>query len=228
MSDAPATEAPKARVPLEEYSLSLAEREWSILHTGLHLTPADEDHFFQHRMHALPYGVALWSSGIALAYEIAARGAALAGKTVLELGAGIGLPGIVASSFGARVTQTDNQELAMSLCQVNAQRNGVGDIEYGLVDWVAWTEQRRFDYILGADILYGDALHPHLWHIFETNLAPGGRVLLSDPMRGPSKLMFDRFEEHDWAVDVQFLEIGDGDQSRTLSLFDASPPSSQD
>ena len=49
------------------------------------------------------YGVTLWPSAIALAHDLAARGNRLRDLRVLELGAGTGLPGIVAASFGARV-----------------------------------------------------------------------------------------------------------------------------
>lgn len=218
----------KMRFPLQEYHLTLGGRDWAVLHTGLHLTPADEDRFFQHLMKALPYGVALWPSGVALAYEIASWGDALRGKTVLELGAGVGLPGLVAASLGARVTQTDNQELAMSVCQLNAKRNGITSIAFRLVDWVVWDDEAKYDVIIGADILYGDALHPALRQIFDTNLAPGGHVLLTDPLRGPSRLMFDVLEQRGWDVDVQLLEVGDDEDQRTIGVFDASRPSASD
>src|SRR5690348_2982337 len=93
--------------PLHEYHLLLAEREWIILHTGVVLTYDDELQFFRELKNHLPYGVALWPAAIALAYEIASRNDAFAGKTVLELGAGTGLPGILAASLGAQVVQTD-------------------------------------------------------------------------------------------------------------------------
>ena len=59
----------------------------------------------------VPYGIVLWPAAIALAHEIASR--QVAGMRVLELGAGTGLPGIVAASLGAHVVQTDKQELAL-------------------------------------------------------------------------------------------------------------------
>jgi predicted nicotinamide N-methyase len=214
-----------AKYPLEEYHLSLAGRDWTFLHTGLLLTAADESDFFDRLLRLLPYGVALWPSSIALALEMASRGETLAGKTVLELGAGTGLPGIVAASFGARVTQTDQQEMAMSLCELNAQQNGVEGITHRLVDWTAWEDAAKYDYIIGSDILYGDALHPPLRHIFDGNLAPDGRVILSDPLRKPSMLMFDSLEELGWDIDVTKWELGEGDSQRTIALFEmAGPP----
>lgn len=212
------------KIPLQEYHLSLAGREWTILHTGLLLTAADEAQFFEHLLKVLPYGVALWPASIALAYEIASRGDTLAGKTILELGAGTGLPGIVAASYGARVVQTDLQEMALSVCQTNGQENGITEIEYRQVDWTDWQDTRQYDYIIGSDILYGDSLHTHLRHIFETNLAPGGRLLLSDPLRKPSLAMFDVLEEQVWDIDVTQWELGEGDDQRKIAIFEIYPP----
>ncbi|WP_422931676.1 methyltransferase [Singulisphaera sp. PoT] len=58
-----------------------------------------------------------------------------AGRRILELGAGTGLPGIVAASFGARVMQSDRDELALHLCRRNGERNGAKNLEYCLADW---------------------------------------------------------------------------------------------
>lgn len=211
-----------AKVPLEEYHLSLAGREWTVLHTGLLLTAAGESRFFDGLLKALPYGVALWPSSIALAYEVAARADSLEAKTILELGAGTGLPGIVAASFGAIVTQTDSQEIAMNVCASNGQVNGVPSIEYRLVDWTDWRDDRQYDYIIGSDILYADSLHEPLRHIFETNLAVGGRLLLADRLRKPSLSMFDALEVTGWDIDVTQWELGDGDDQRKIAIFDIS------
>src|SRR4051812_8597859 len=108
---------------LLEYRLRQAGREWTALHTGAVLTQADESRLIGERVDRLPYGVALWPSAIALAHEVATRAGAFRGRGVLELGAGTGLPGIVATSLGARVVQTDRDELALSLCKRNGQRN---------------------------------------------------------------------------------------------------------
>ena len=100
---------------------------------------------------------------------------------MLELGAGTGFPSIVAASLGARVVQTDRQQAALYVCRLNGERNGVTSVEHRLADWAAWNDDTRYDWIIGSDILYAATTHSHLRHIFESNLAPGGRVMLSDP-----------------------------------------------
>ncbi|HTE21142.1 MAG TPA: methyltransferase domain-containing protein, partial [Armatimonadota bacterium] len=171
-----------------------------------------------------PYGVALWPSAIALAHELAARGDAFAGKRVLELGAGTGLPGMVAASLGAHVVQTDRHELAMSVCRRNSERNGVTDLEHHLVDWSDWRDDDRYDWIIGSDILYGERMHPHLRHIFKTNLSPEGRVLLSDPFRGTSLRLLESLQDDGWGVTATKWNLGDEEKPRPFGVFELSPP----
>src|SRR4029453_468489 len=106
---------------------------------------------------------------------LVSRGGELGGRRILELGAGTGLPGIVAATYGARVVQTDRLEEAVAIGRLNAERNGVRTIEHRVADWTAWTDTERYDVILGADVVYAPRLQPSLRAIFDSNLAPGGR-----------------------------------------------------
>lgn len=213
-------ETPDGPYPLHVYQLNLAGREWSILHTGLVLTHAEEAQFIEERFPRLPYGVALWSSSIVLAYELAHRGeAAFRGKSLLELGAGTGLPGIVAASLGAQTVQTDRQELSMSVCRRNAERNRVPNLEHRMVDWTEWNDPTRYDWIIGSDILYGQKMHPHLERIFRDNLAPGGRILLSDPLRSLSVRLLEKLEQEGWQITATRWKLGE-EKPRTSMVWE--------
>jgi len=211
--------------PLQEYRLRLGGRVWTVLHTGAVLSHAEESHFLRELKDRLPYGVALWPAAIALAHDVASRASAFRGRRVLELGAGTGLPGIVAASLGARVLQTDRHELAMSVCKRNgerngAERNGGEPIEYRLADWTTWDDAGRYDWILGSDILYGETMHPHLRRIFESNLAPAGRVLLSDPFRSVSLRLLESMEASGWTVALSKWSVGEERAPRPIGLFE--------
>jgi predicted nicotinamide N-methyase len=143
----------------------------------------DEDEF-------LPYWAELWPSGLALARYVSEL--ELAGRKVLELGCGLGLPSLAAALRGADVLATDWAEEAIELLRRNAERNGVTLH----VARVRWSEPERllraapWDLVLGADLLYEErnaeqlaALLPRL----------GGDVLLAEPGRPYAKEFLERF-----------------------------------
>ncbi len=210
--------------PLQECRLALAGRVWTVLHTGVVLTHADESRFLRELKDHLPYGVALWPAAIALAYEIASRADTFRRARILELGAGTGLPGIVAASCGAQVLQTDRHELALSICKRNGELNGITTIEYHLADWTGWDDTTRYDWIIGSDILYGPALHPHLRRIFESNLEREGRILLSDPFRSVSIRLLEALEEAGWTITLTRWRLGDETAPRDVGVFELAPP----
>jgi predicted nicotinamide N-methyase len=138
----------------------------------------------------LPYWAELWPSGLALARHVAAR--ELGGLRVLELGCGLGLPGLAAASRGADVLATDWAEDAIGLLQRNAERNGL----FLRVARVRWSEPEPllraapWDLVLGADLLYEERNAEQL-----AELLPllGGKVLLAEPGRPYAKEFLERF-----------------------------------
>jgi len=203
---------------LHEYNLRLDGRAWRILHTGAVLSSEDEGRFLSGEGSRLPYGIVLWPAAIALAHEIASR--SMTGLRVLELGAGTGLPGIVAASFGARVTQTDRQAVGLHVCKQNAERNGLTTIQHRAADWTDWQDGDRYDVILGSDILYADDFHSHLREIFETNLAVGGRILLSDPFRAASIAFLEKLQGEGWTVSMSKWTVGVAPPERAVGVFE--------
>ncbi len=220
----PSIVTPGGTFPLADYRVGQGEREWSVLHAGTILTQAAETHAIVLKTNRVPYGISLWPGAIALAHEVADRPGDFAGRSVLELGSGTGLPGIVAAGQGARVVQTDHEELVLDLCCRNGARNDVRGVEYRLADWTAWTDPERYDWIIGADVLYVEDLHADLRRIFEQNLAPGGRVLIADPFRKMSLRLLDTLEAAGWRVTSSRWEIGDVSPPRPVGVFELAPP----
>jgi predicted nicotinamide N-methyase len=138
----------------------------------------------------LPYWAELWPSGLALARHVA--GLDVAGRKVLELGCGLGLPSIVAALRGADVLATDWADDAIDLLRRNAERNDA----LLRVASARWSEPEPlfrgapWDLVLGADLLYEErnadqlaALLPRL----------GGETLLAEPGRPYAKEFLERF-----------------------------------
>ena len=206
--------------PLHEYHLRIDRHAWVIAHSGAILSEEDEQRYLGEDRSRAPYGLALWPASIALAHELVSRASELPGRRILELGAGTGLPGIVAATYGARVVQTDRLEDALTIARLNAERNGVRSIEHRVGDWTAWTDAERYDLILGADVVYAPRLQPFLRTIFDTNLAPGGRVLLGDPFRSASIRMLEAMEQDGWKVGMTKWRLGGQWGERLIGGFE--------
>ena len=207
-------------IALHEYRLPLGGRTWSFLHTGAVLTLEDEQRYLKDERDPLPYGVMLWPASIALAHEVLARAAELPGKRVLELGAGTGVPGIVAGSLGARVLQTDRSEVALHVCAMNVKRNEVLFIEQRVAAWETFESAETYDLILGSDVLYATDMHARLRAICETYLAPGGRVLFSDPFRAQSLPLLEQMDASNWRVTLAKYAIRLSNGERAIAVYE--------
>jgi predicted nicotinamide N-methyase len=135
----------------------------------------------------MPYWAELWPAAAALAEFLLAR-APLAGEDVLELGAGLGIPGIAAALAGARsVVFTDYFEEALALAAENARLNGLARVETRLLDWRRPALTRRFRVVIGSDLLYERRNHAPLAATLAAALAEDGVAWIADPERAAAR-----------------------------------------
>ncbi|ALH79136.1 class I SAM-dependent methyltransferase [Sphingopyxis macrogoltabida] len=106
---------------------------------------------------AAPYWAHYWAGGLALARHILDHPESVAGRRVLDLGAGSGLVAIAAAKAGARqVTAIDTDPYAVTALELNAALNGVQlDIRAGDV---AGLDTPDADLILAGDLFYSEEL----------------------------------------------------------------------
>ena len=129
-----------------------------------------------------PYWAELWPSARALAQAVATRD--VRGLRVLEVGAGLGLPALVAAAHGADVTASDVDPAALAYVLESARASGL-DVAVAELDFAAPSPALTdFDLVLAADVLYVDASAAHLAGSLAQLLAPHGRALLTCPWRG--------------------------------------------
>ncbi len=133
-----------------------------------------------------PYWAYLWPSARALVRYVAAAEVDFEGLNVLEIGAGLGAPGLVAAARGARVTSTDGRTEALALIAKNAERNGL-EIEVAQLDWSAPPEDLgTYDLSLASDVLYEDGMLRTVLRFAKRALGPEGALWLTDPERIPA------------------------------------------
>ena len=125
-----------------------------------------------------PYWAHLWSGAVILAAAVP-RGAG----TVLELGCGLGLPGLTAACRGARVTFVDRERVALAFVRASAAANGLGAVDLVAADAARPALAARFDLVLAAELVYDRTAFPALARAIAGHLAPGGRALLTDAGR---------------------------------------------
>ncbi len=213
----------EGRVPLKQFDLSVAGHFWKLFAAPNQdelLTIAEDFELF-------PFGLLLWESSVGLATRLAENQVLVSGKRVLEIGAGVGFAGIVASKLGAKVRQTDYLPDALKLAKFNAAMNEAEGIETFLADWRIWSHAPKYDVILGADVTYDRGMHFYLEQIFKRNLALGGRVILADPGRPQFIDFADQLEKNDWkitleSISVPRLELEEGSEFVNVDLLCAT------
>ncbi|XP_068458026.1 histone-arginine methyltransferase METTL23 [Clinocottus analis] len=106
------------------------------------------------------YGMYVWPCAVVLAQYLWAQRGALRGKTVLELGAGVALPGVVAARCGARVTLTDGAQTPRCLenCRRSCEANGLRGVKVLPLSWGGVSPELlalpELQLILGSDVFY--------------------------------------------------------------------------
>ncbi len=130
----------------------------------------------------VPCWADIWPAAHGLAHYLWEEEAIGPGKRIMELGAGMGLPGIVCALKGAEVTLSDFNPTALEMAAENARQNGI-KVRLLQEDWRSFRCREQFDFILASDILYDPKLNPFLGQVFSQSIHSGGTVLVAHPHR---------------------------------------------
>ncbi len=129
-----------------------------------------------------PYWAFAWAGGQALARYVLDNAAQLAGKCVIDIGAGSGLAAIAAAKVGARlVTAADIDALAVTAMGLNADANAVV-ITATDDDWLDGASPPG-DIVLVGDLFYERQLAERVMVFVREKAAGGSLVLVGDPRR---------------------------------------------
>ena len=131
----------------------------------------------------MPYWADLWPSAIALSEYITEHSALVKNQDVIELGCGLGLPGMVASNLGGKVLMTDYLEEALSFARLNWEQNLSSVFNSELVDWRKIDDKKKYDIVLASDVAYENRSFQPLLIALKSLVKKNGRILLSEPNR---------------------------------------------
>nr|WP_239522198.1 50S ribosomal protein L11 methyltransferase [Geodermatophilus sabuli] len=131
---------------------------------------------------APPFWAAAWPGGQALARYVLDTPDVVAGRAVLDLGAGSGLVAIAARLAGARrVLASDVDPFSRTAVRVNAELNGVTGIS--VTGDVLAREPRGVDVVLAGDVCYDREMTERVLPFLDRARAGGCEVLVGDPGR---------------------------------------------
>jgi predicted nicotinamide N-methyase len=172
----------------------------------------------------IPYWVELWPATLALCGWLARQ--ELRGRRCLDLGCGLGLSALQASSLGAQVVGMDFERDALRFAARNARINAVPSPLWVCMDWNRpGFKPGSFDRIWGGDVFYEQRFFDPLEKLLLHCLAPGGRVWFGDPERSVSSTVWARFIRRGWLVKNQGREVVPFDQARmTVNVWELSRP----
>lgn len=128
-----------------------------------------------------PYWAYCWAGGLALAQHFRAHPDLVAGRRVLDLGAGSGLVGIVAAQRGASVAAAEIDPNGRAAIALNAEANAVA-ITLRDLD-ISGPPPSGIDLIAAGDVFYNADVAALMLPFLRRCIAAGLAVLIGDPDR---------------------------------------------
>ncbi len=129
-----------------------------------------------------PFWVKLWEAAMILSYVLASLPEPK-GKTLLEIGAGLGAPGITAAACGFDVTLSDYEDIIMDFQKVSVAASGLRNVHCAHLDWLNPPEMEPFDILAAAEVLFREEFFDPLLDVFRKYLKPGGSIFLAHDAR---------------------------------------------
>ena len=156
----------------------------------------------------MPYWADLWPASRMLAKAILHEPWTPATEA-LEVGCGLGLPGIVALSVGLKVIFSDYDACALRFAADNARRNGYDDFRVMQLDWREPPEDLRASVLLASDVAYELRNVAPLVAFVKRVLLPGGVCLLTDQDRIPAHALREILQDECLPFTTKMMRAGE-------------------
>ena len=160
-----------------------------------------------------PYWAYCWSGARVLAERIPHD----PGR-VVEIGCGLGLPGLVAARRGARVVFVDRVATPLAFVRASLDANALDATGLVVADLLQPAWRGCFDLVLAAEVLYDRAAFIPMVAAMRAMLAPGGVILLADGHRIDSAAFYERAERDGLEVAREDVRVHEEGFPATVSL----------
>lgn len=138
----------------------------------------------------IPYWAELWPAAIALSRHLIQKQMIQPDTSVLEIGCGLGLAGIVAGLLGAKVTLSDYLPEALEFARLNWTCNLERPAQFEILDWRKPNPSLAAQLLLAADVAYEKRAFTFLPTAFHTLCQRNGLILAADPCRSSAPEFF--------------------------------------
>ena len=130
-----------------------------------------------------PYWAKVWPSAIALVKVLQKHPSLIRDKTVLELGAGIGLPSLLMANEAKAIQVSDYDSQAVELLQKNIAHLQLQNVQAIQLDWNTIPENITAEVVILSDVNYDPTQFETLTKLIEKFIYQGCTVILSTPQR---------------------------------------------
>ena len=127
----------------------------------------------------IPMWAKIWPAATLLSYSV--RQLPCTGEqSLLEIGAGMGIPGLFAAAMGFQTVISDINEDALLFARINILKNGLADrARIQRIDFSTAPTEQKFDVLLGSEVLYIPGAAKPLVHFVKNSMKPEGMALLA-------------------------------------------------
>ncbi|WP_460683934.1 class I SAM-dependent methyltransferase [Niabella aquatica] len=129
------------------------------------------------------YWAQIWPAAIGLCRFLNRYPEYILDKKVLELAAGVGLPGLFAARQAKKITITDKEPLAEAFIAASAAHLQLPNVTAATLDWTEAPKAELPDVILLSDVNYESSVFEELQKVIEYFLAHHTTVIVSTPQR---------------------------------------------
>ncbi|MGQ9920570.1 MAG: class I SAM-dependent methyltransferase [Desulfobacca sp.] len=169
-----------------------------------------------------PYWAMVWDGALVLA-DFLVKQPPQPGHTILELGAGLGFASLAAAARGHQATMTDNNADALAFARLSAWRNNLANVRVEYLDWYNPQLTGQFSWLVAADILYEPATFAPLLQVFGRYVQPGGKIYLTQGIRGRGPQAFFELAKPLYHIRFQEKKLRQPEGDRKILFFELTP-----
>jgi predicted nicotinamide N-methyase len=169
-----------------------------------------------------PFWIRLWEAAIVLS-EFVAGLPCEKGASLLELGAGLGAPGLTAAAAGFEVTLSDYEEMILDFERINAAASHLDTVRFAMLDWLNPPAMEQYDVIIGAEILFREEFFHPLLNVLRRALKPNGVVYLAHDVKRRSLEPFLKLAEKEYRISASQRKLKSLEEDKIILLTRLQP-----